>query len=105
VATSVAVYGGLLPGQYIIFYGPWIYGKFPPQIWRLVTSFLLTGPQLGMIFDPFMLWNYGSGLEKDSPRFTRKGDFFVFVAFVALVILVSHEASYAPVMIVVILFL
>jgi Derlin-2/3 len=44
-----------------------------------------------MIFDPFMLWNYGSGLEKDSPRFTRKGDFFVFVAFVALIILVSDE--------------
>lgn len=42
-----------------------------------------------MIFDPYFLWTYGSNLEKDSPRFLRKGDFFVYVAFVELVILVS----------------
>lgn len=42
-----------------------------------------------MVFDPFLLWTYGSNLEKDSPRFSRKGDFFVYVAFVQLLILVS----------------
>ena len=88
VATSAAVYGGLLPAQHILFFAPWIYKKFPPEIWRLVTSFLLTGPQLGMVFDPFLLWTYGSNLEKDSPRFTRKGDFFVYVAFLELTIVV-----------------
>jgi len=41
-----------------------------------------------MVFDPFLLWTYGSNLEKDSPRFTRKGDFFVYVAFLELTIVV-----------------
>lgn len=93
LVTSAAVYGGFLSPHRIIFYTPWIYKKFPPEIWRLITSFWLTGPQLGIILDPFLLWTYGSNLERDSPRFLRKGDFFVYVAFVQLIILVSARPS------------
>jgi hypothetical protein len=35
------------------------------------------------------VWTYGTGLELNSPRFGQPGDFFTYVVFVALVILVS----------------
>jgi hypothetical protein len=35
------------------------------------------------------VWTYGTGLELNSPRFSQPGDFFTYVIFVALVILVS----------------
>lgn len=94
MATSALVYAGLLSPRYILFVAPWVYKKFPPEIWRLATSFWLTGPQLGMVFDPFLLWTYGSNLERDSPRFSRKGDFFVYVVFVHLLILVGVLHAY-----------
>ena len=36
-----------------------------------------------------LVWTYGTGLELNSPRFSQPGDFFTYVVFVALVILVS----------------
>lgn len=60
-----------------------------PQLWRLVTGFILTGPKLGMILDPYFLYTYGSALETEAARFSQPGDFFVYLIFVALVILVS----------------
>jgi hypothetical protein len=38
-------------------------------------------------------WTYGTGLELNSPRFSQPGDFFTYVIFVALVILVSPSTS------------
>jgi hypothetical protein len=35
------------------------------------------------------VWTYGTGLELNSPRFTQPGDFFAYVVFVMLFILVS----------------
>lgn len=35
------------------------------------------------------VFTYGSGLERDSPRFTEIGSFFVYVAFVMALIVVS----------------
>ncbi|MCJ1406466.1 hypothetical protein MMC19_000531, partial [Ptychographa xylographoides] len=49
---SIAYYGGLLAGNRIIFAWSFI-TKFPPEPWRFITSFLLSGPQLAIIFDPF----------------------------------------------------
>lgn len=60
-----------------------------PQLWRLITSLILTGPKLGMILDPYFLYTYGSSLETEAARFSQPGDFFVYLVFVALVILVS----------------
>jgi len=60
-----------------------------PQLWRIVTTFILTGPKLGMILDPYFLYTYGSQLETQAARFSQPGDFFTYLVFVATVILVS----------------
>ncbi|KAK6439695.1 hypothetical protein LTR95_004092 [Oleoguttula sp. CCFEE 5521] len=59
-----------------------------PELWRLVTPFLLTGPKLGLILDPYFLYQYGSELELRSSRFSDPGDFLVYMVFVSVVILV-----------------
>ena len=98
------VYSGLVNGSRVIFLWPYIF-KLPPEIWRFITSFLLSGPQLGIILDPYfsrlpssvslndtnrdLVWNYGCALEKESPRFTIPGEFFTYIMFVGSVILVS----------------
>jgi len=82
----VSVYTGLLPGYYVLFYLP-AFMKLPPQLWRLVTCFLLTGPKLGLIFDTYFLYTYGSKLETSSPHFSQPGDFFTYILFVCLTIL------------------
>ncbi|TID19694.1 DER1-domain-containing protein [Venturia nashicola] len=57
-----------------------------PEVWRFITPFLITGPKFGILMDPYFLFTYGSGLERDSPRFTELGSFFVYVAFVMALI-------------------
>jgi hypothetical protein len=64
-----------------------------PQIWRLVTSFLITGPQLGMILDPYFLFTYCSNLETTAARFSQPGDFFVYLVFCAVIILVCRATA------------
>jgi Derlin-2/3 len=60
-----------------------------PQVWRLVTAFLITKPQFGIILDPYFLYRYGSGLERESSRFSQPGDFFMYTVFVGSAIVVS----------------
>ncbi|EME43163.1 hypothetical protein DOTSEDRAFT_72519 [Dothistroma septosporum NZE10] len=60
-----------------------------PQIWRLVTSFFVTGPQLGLIMDPFFLYHYSSQLETGSPRFSTPGAYAFYILFVSTVILLT----------------
>lgn len=66
-----------------------------PEIWRVVTAFLITKPKFSIILDPYFLFQYGSGLERESARFSQPGDFFVYVMFVASVIVVGAFSSYA----------
>jgi len=49
---SVGVYTGMLPFYYVVWHAPFIW-QFPPQLWRLVTSFLITGEKLSIIFDTY----------------------------------------------------
>jgi hypothetical protein len=49
---SIGVYTGMLPGYYVIWHTPYIL-QFPPQLWRLVTSFLITGKDLSILFDTY----------------------------------------------------
>lgn len=65
-----------------------------PQLWRLVSTFLITGPKLGMIFDPYFLFTYAGQLETESVKFSQPGDFFVYLVFVCVVILVSRLAPF-----------
>jgi len=83
---SVLVYTKILPIYYVVFYLPAIF-QLPPQLWRIFTSFLMTGPDLGILFDTYFLYTYGSQLETASPKFSQPGDFFTYVIFVCLTIL------------------
>jgi Der1-like family len=47
---SILCHGQLISGMRIFFYKPWLF-KMPPDVWRLVTPFLLTSGGLGFIFD------------------------------------------------------
>ncbi|KAI9796224.1 MAG: hypothetical protein M1835_004486 [Candelina submexicana] len=89
LGASILVHSGLLDGRRIVFYLPWIL-KFPPEIWRLFTAFLLTGPQLGILFDTYFLYTYGSALEVDSLRLNKPGDFFTYLIFIAFSVIVTN---------------
>jgi len=89
VLVSISVWSGIVSPYYAVFI-PRHLVKLPlPQLWRIVTPFLLTGPGLGMILDPYFLWTYGKALEVDSQRFSQPGDYFVFLVFVCAFIAVS----------------
>lgn len=90
MCLSVPVWMGLISPYYVFFVKDYIFTirRFP-QIWRCLTTFILTGPKIGLILDPYFLYTYGSRLETTSPAFSQPGDFFVYLVFVALVILVS----------------
>ncbi len=47
---SVLCHGKLLSPLRVIFYRPWLF-KLLPEIWRLVTPFMLTSGGLGFVFD------------------------------------------------------
>ncbi|PYI10083.1 DER1-domain-containing protein [Aspergillus sclerotiicarbonarius CBS 121057] len=85
---SVFVHGGLLSGYYVLFLRHRVF-KTIPEIWRLFSPFMITGPGLSLIFDLYFMFTYGSRLETESPRFSAPGDFFTYVFFVAFIIAVT----------------
>ncbi|KAJ6122577.1 Der1-like family-domain-containing protein [Penicillium capsulatum] len=50
LVQSVLVYSGVLSGYYAVFLPGRIFKLFP-EIWRVATPFLLTGPNLSFFFD------------------------------------------------------
>ena len=88
-AESLLVHGGLLNGYLVLFHLPFLW-KFPlPQLWRLITPFLLTSGGFNALFDLYMFWTYTTQLELNSSRFTQPGDFATYFFFVVVSILVS----------------
>lgn len=90
---------GLINPAMVVFFKDYVFTlRTFPQVWRLVTSFILTGPKFGLLMDPYFLFTYGSSLETASAAFSQPGDFFVYLVFVAAVILVSlhllHKLSF-----------
>jgi Derlin-2/3 len=69
--------------------------KAIPQLWRPLTAFLITKPKFAILLDPYFCYQYGSGLERESSRFTQPGDFFTYTAFCASIIVVSSYVSFA----------
>lgn len=67
-----------------------------PQLWRIFTAFLITKPKFGILLDPYFLYQYGSSIERESPRFSQAGDFFVYTMFVGSVIAVSTYLQIIP---------
>ncbi|KAF2755949.1 DER1-domain-containing protein [Pseudovirgaria hyperparasitica] len=86
--VSLLGHGKLIPLYPFAFISRQVF-KLPPEIWRPMTAFLVTGPKLGIILDPFFLYRYGSSLETGSPRFSRPGDFFTYTLFVMTSIVVA----------------
>jgi len=84
----VLVHTEFFPMYYVAYIQPLIFQMPPkiPEIWRFITPFLITGPKFGILMDPYFLFTYGSGLERDSPRFTELGSFFIYVVFIMTVI-------------------
>lgn len=79
----------MLNGYLVLFHLPSIF-TFPfPQIWRLATPFLLVRNGFNALWDLYMFWTYSTGLEVNSPRFSEPGAFAIYVAFVAVAIIVS----------------
>jgi len=87
---SLAVHTGLLPGWWFV-WAPRLLWMFPPQIWRFATAFLITGPNLGLLFDTYFLYSYLSQLEIGNPRFPRKEDLIWYLMFVGGTIMVSSQ--------------
>ncbi|KAK0251504.1 hypothetical protein LTR91_010414 [Friedmanniomyces endolithicus] len=88
VLLSTPTWMGLVNPYYVVFLREKLFTfTSVPQIWRLVTPFILTGPKLGLLLDPYFLYTYGSQLELEASRFTQPGDFFMYLVFVATVIL------------------
>ena len=89
VITSIIVWSGIVNPYYVVFLRRSIFKLWVPQLWRLITPFLVTGPKLGIILDPYFLYTYGKALETESSRFSQPGDFLVFLLFACTVIVVS----------------
>ncbi|KAL6235443.1 hypothetical protein BDW75DRAFT_230290 [Aspergillus navahoensis] len=75
---SALVHSHTLNHFFIPFF-PQLIFKFRPELWRLFTPYLLTDPKLNIIFDLYF--------KVGSPRFSTPGSFFIYVLFVALVIM------------------
>lgn len=90
VVVSALGYAGIISLYYFIFRTSSVFTiQMLPQVWRIFTAFLITKPKFGILMDPYLLYQYGSGLERESNRFPRPGDFFVYTIFVGSIIVVS----------------
>lgn len=49
-AESALCHSGILDFRHVIYYTPWIF-KFPPELWRLPSAFILTSGGFNFIFD------------------------------------------------------
>ncbi len=104
--TSCCIYAGVISGGRLIFAPSYILKLPVPEIWRIFSSFCITGPRWEVLYDTYfrrcsshetiwkrltaLVWTYSSTLEKESPRFTRPGDFFFYILFLGMFILVSR---------------
>ncbi|KAJ3496857.1 hypothetical protein NLG97_g2344 [Lecanicillium saksenae] len=85
--SSIGLYFGFIPSHWLGYESSLIL-RFPPQIWRLATGFLITGPQLGLLFDTYFFYKAASDMETGHPRMRRKEDFIWYLvcvcSFIAL---------------------
>lgn len=90
VITSIGCYMGILPFGWFYF-APYTLLRFPPGIWRPFTAFFLSTPKLGIILDPYFVYQYLTQLEVASPRFPRKEDVLWYLLTVGTMIIVSSS--------------
>ncbi|KAK4163624.1 Der1-like family-domain-containing protein [Cladorrhinum sp. PSN259] len=93
---SILTYTGIIPFQWLYFDSYFIF-QMPPHIWRFLTAFLLTSPGLGMIMDPYFVYQYASMLETANPKFPRKEDFLWYLTFVCSIIVLLGYPLFRPI--------
>lgn len=71
------------------YFAPYQLLRIPPGIWRPFTSFFLSTPKLGIILDPYFVYQYLTQLEVASTRFPRKEDLLWYLLTVGTMIIVS----------------
>jgi len=83
VALSILIHSQMIAGFNWVFIPNYIFRLPPkiPELWRLYTTFCITGSGLGILLDSYFLYTYSSALERGSPRFTEHGSYFVYMAF------------------------
>ncbi|KAK1770360.1 Der1-like family-domain-containing protein [Phialemonium atrogriseum] len=88
--TSIGCYFGMFPFHWFHFE---VYRllRIPPEIWRPVSSFFLTTPKLGIILDPYHVFQYMSELEVGNPRFARKEDLIWYLITVGTAIIALNQ--------------
>ncbi|KAF2208588.1 hypothetical protein CERZMDRAFT_114548 [Cercospora zeae-maydis SCOH1-5] len=90
VLISVPGHLGLYNLAWVVFFKDYVLTvRQLPELWRAITCFLVTGPSLGLIMDPFFLYQYSSMLETGASRFSAPGAYAFYLMFVALVILLT----------------
>ncbi|KAF2446124.1 DER1-domain-containing protein [Karstenula rhodostoma CBS 690.94] len=83
VVVSALGYAHIIDLMKFVFIPQYVFTtKMVPQVWRLVTGFFITKKNMAIALDPYFLYQYGSGLERESSRFSQPGDFLVYTAFV-----------------------
>lgn len=93
VLISVPGHLGLYNLAWVVFFSDYVFTiRQLPQLWRIFTTFFITGPSLGLIMDPFFLYHYSNQLETGSTRFSSPGAYAFFLLFVGAVILVSRAS-------------
>lgn len=85
--VSVGIHTGMI--SYVWFYYQHaLLFQIPPQIWRLATTWLLSGGNISIILDPYFVYMYLSQMETSSPRFTKKEDVVWYLMFVGTLIII-----------------
>ncbi|KAM7196521.1 Der1-like family domain containing protein [Naviculisporaceae sp. PSN 640] len=89
--TSLGVYFGFLNYTWFYFSEDRLF-RLPPEIWRLATNFWLSSPKLGIVMDPYFVFQYLSQLETSNPRFPNKEDVLWYLITVGGIIIALNRA-------------
>jgi Derlin-2/3 len=83
VVLSILIHSHLISGMPWLFIPAYVFQMPPkiPEVWRLLSSFLITGSGIGLLFDAYFLYTYSSSLELHSPRFREHGSYLVYIVF------------------------
>ncbi|RKU42439.1 hypothetical protein DL546_002403 [Coniochaeta pulveracea] len=90
LVISIGIHFGFLPYVWF-YYSTWRLFRLLPEIWRPFTSFCLTGPQIGIIFDTYWLYQYLVQLETANPRLPRKEDVLWYLLVVGSTIIALNQ--------------
>uniref|UniRef100_A0A8H7TSB2 Derlin n=1 Tax=Bionectria ochroleuca TaxID=29856 RepID=A0A8H7TSB2_BIOOC len=94
VVLSLGVILGALSDKTFAYYPLYVY-KFPPEIWRCVTGFMITGSGMSFLFQSYHLYIYMSQLEVGNPRFSKTEDFIWYLMCVGGAILgINHLVGF-----------